>query len=111
MGMRQCPYCGRAVADIRTECPHCHAVIPEIGVRHERDFHSEAEIRRGLLCVLLAAVVHYFAAGYSAMQLPYPIDPIVTVLLSPLLFLSGVGLAAHGYFVHRKAWTLTVRHR
>jgi hypothetical protein len=111
MNMRQCPYCGLPVAGICTECPHCHAVIPEIGVRQERDTHSESQIRKGLLCVLLAAVIHYFAAGYSSMQVPYPIDPIVTVLLSPLLFLSGIGLAAHGYCTHRKALTLTVRHR
>jgi hypothetical protein len=60
-------------------------------------------IRQGLLCILLAAVVHYFAGGYSAMQLPYPIQPIVTVYLSPLLFLSGLGLSSFGLYVRLTA--------
>lgn len=111
MGMRQCPYCGKMVGEVRTECPHCHAAIPEIGVRRERNHHSEAEIRKGLLYVLLGAVIHYFASGSSAMQIPYPIDPVVTVLLSPVLLVGGLGLALHGYFLHRKAWTHTVRYR
>lgn len=51
--------------------------------------------------MLLAAVVHYFAGGYSTMKLPYPIAPIVTVYLSPLLFLSGLGLVFLGIFLRR----------
>jgi hypothetical protein len=58
------------------------------------------KIRQGLLYMLLAAVIHYFAGGYSAMQLPYPIQPVVTVYLAPLLFLGGLGLSLYGY-LHR----------
>ena len=61
------------------------------------------EIRRGLLYMLLAGVIHYFAGGYSAMDLPFPINPVVTVYLSPMLFLSGLGLIVYGLFTWRKA--------
>jgi ABC-type thiamin/hydroxymethylpyrimidine transport system permease subunit len=53
--------------------------------------------------MLLAAVIHYFAAGYSAMTLPFPINPLLTVFLSPLLFLSGLSLTLYGLFLRRKS--------
>jgi hypothetical protein len=53
--------------------------------------------------MLLAAVIHFFAGGYSAMELPFPIQPVVTVYLAPLLFLSGLGLTLYGFYLHRKA--------
>jgi hypothetical protein len=65
---------------------------------------GEGQIRRGLLCVLLASVLGYFAGGYSKMALPFPIQPVVTTLLSPLLFFCGIGLSLHGYYMqHRGA--------
>jgi hypothetical protein len=48
-------------------------------------------------------VIHYFAGGYSAMDLPFPIDPVVTVYLSPLLFLSGLGLVLYGFYLRKKS--------
>jgi hypothetical protein len=111
MSTRQCPYCGRMVSQTRTECPHCHAVIPEIQVTRRHDIHADTEIRKGLLYVLLAAVINYFAGGYSAMQTPLSIEPIVTTCLSPLIFLGGLGLALHGFYLQRKAWGHTVRYR
>jgi hypothetical protein len=60
-------------------------------------------IRRGLLFVLLAAVIGYFAGGYSAMPLPIPILPMVGRYLSPLLALSGLGLTIHGYIINIKS--------
>jgi len=111
MTTRQCPYCGIAVSEERTECPHCHAAIPEIRLHRQHDFHSDTEIRKGLLYVLLGALIHYFAAGYSAMQLPFPIQPVVTVLLSPILFVGGLGLVLHGYYQRHRAYSHTVRYR
>jgi ABC-type thiamin/hydroxymethylpyrimidine transport system permease subunit len=111
MSMRQCPYCGKNVTEARTECPFCHAMLPEIQVIHHRDNHADTEIRKGLLYVLLAAVINYFAGGYSALQVPYPIQPIVTTYLSPLLLLGGLGLTLHGFYLQRKAWSHTVRYR
>lgn len=61
------------------------------------------KIREGLLCMLLAGVLHYFAGGYSAMPLPIPIQPIVSVYLSPLLFLSGLGLSSFGLYLQQSA--------
>lgn len=52
--------------------------------------------------MLLAAVIHYFAGGYSAMNLPFPISPAVTAYLSPLLFLSGLGLVGYGFYLHSR---------
>jgi hypothetical protein len=111
MNTRQCPYCGMSVAAVRTECPHCHAVLPEIQVTQRRNMHADTEIRKGLLYVLMAALINYFAGGYSAMQSPLPIEPIVTTCLSPLIFLGGIGLALHGYYLQRKTWSRTVRYR
>jgi len=108
---RQCPYCGIRVAEERTECLHCHAVLPFIQVTRRHDVQAGTEIRKGLLYVLLASVIYYFASGYSALQTPLPIAPIVTICLSPLLFLGGLGLTLHGYYLHRKSWSHTVRYR
>jgi hypothetical protein len=47
--------------------------------------------------MFLAAVIYYFAGGHSLMSLPFPIDPIVTVYISPLLFLNGLGLVGRAY--------------
>ena len=103
MSTRQCPYCGKLLSDYRAECPHCHEAIPEIRVTGSRRFDGRGRIRQGLLYMLLAAVIHYFTAGYSTMQLPFPIQPVVTAYLAPLLFLGGLGLSLHGFYLHRKA--------
>ena len=105
MATRQCPYCGKLLSDHVAECLYCHETLPtlpEIRVVSGRRPDGRGEIRKGLLYMLLAAVVHYFAGGYSAMQLPYPINPLLTVYLSPLLFLSGLVLSLHGFYLHRK---------
>ncbi len=103
MPTRQCPYCGKLVSDYLAECPYCHEAIPELrGVPPRRSDVGRRKIRQGLLYMLLAAVIHYFAGGYSAMQLPYPIQPVVTVYLAPVLFLGGLGLSLYGFYLHRK---------
>jgi hypothetical protein len=106
MPARQCPHCGKEVFDQLTQCPYCREAIAALPRVHGSGTHRGADggkIRQGLLCMLLAAIIHYFAGGYSAMQLPYPIQPIVTIYLSPLLFLSGVGLCLFGFFTQRTA--------
>lgn len=104
MPTRQCPYCGKLVSDYLPECPYCHEAIPELrGAAPLRSDVGRRKIRQGLLCMLLAAVIHYFAGGYSAMELPFPIQPLVTVYLAPVLFLGGLGLSLHGFYLHRKA--------
>ena len=36
------------------------------------------------------------------MDLPFPINPLVTVYLSPLLFLGGLGLSVYGLYLRNK---------
>src|ERR1700683_3300075 len=102
MATRDCPFCGRQVYEGLTQCPYCRETLAQplrlrTAVAPVRDGGSE--IRRGLLCVLLATLIGYFAGGYSPLKLPTPILPIVTTYLSPALFLCGVGLAVHGYYL------------
>lgn len=52
--------------------------------------------------MLLAALIHYFAGGYSTMNVPFPINPVVTLYLSPLLFLGGLGLALYGLWLRNR---------
>jgi hypothetical protein len=106
MATRQCPHCGKDVFDRMTQCPYCREAmgpVPQIRGDRVRQADGGSKIRNGLLCILLAAVVHYFAGGYSAMQLPFPIQPIVTIYLSPLLLLCGVGLVFFGFYLKQTA--------
>ena len=102
-GLRQCLHCGRLVPVDLGQCPNCREMLPAVGAgvqaaRAERP----SEIRRGLLAILLSGVVHYFSGGYGALGLPYPINPVITVYLSPMLFLSGLGLVVYGFLTWRK---------
>jgi hypothetical protein len=56
------------------------------------------EIRRGLLGMLLAVVIYYFASGSSGMDIPFIIQPVVTTYLAPILFLVSLGLSIYGLF-------------
>jgi hypothetical protein len=105
MARRECPFCGKSVSDRLTQCVFCRETLPELrqASRDSGSDNSGAQIRRGLLAMLLAAVLGYFAGGYSAMTLPFPLDPILTTYLSPLLFLSGLALSAHGYYLGHKS--------
>jgi hypothetical protein len=100
--MRQCPYCGVPVSKIITQCPACREAIgaaSDPNVRTARSTSSPAQksyVRRGLLYMLLAGVIYYFSAGYSAMQIPVMIASIVTAIFVPLLFLGGLGLTILG---------------
>ena len=60
-------------------------------------------MRRGLLYMLLAAVIQYFSGGYSGLELPIPIHPAVQEYLAPLLFLSGLGMVVYGFFAGSKS--------
>jgi hypothetical protein len=100
---RQCPYCGKLLSDHLTQCPYCREAISEVCLASPRRSDGRRKIRQGLLYMLLAAVIHYFAGGYSAMELTFPIAQVVTFYLSPLLFLSGLGLVLYGFHLRRKA--------
>ena len=95
-GMRQCGYCGKYAAATRTECPHCHELFPELPATSRRRTQSGGEIRRGVLYMILAGVIHYFAGGYSHLDLPIPVSTIVPLYLTPLLFFGGLGFVVYG---------------
>ncbi|MGH9862031.1 MAG: hypothetical protein ACRD35_01260 [Candidatus Acidiferrales bacterium] len=100
MNERQCPYCGRLLLPDATTCPFCHETLLEAG-HHSVHFRSAAgatQIRRGLLYILLAGVLYYFAGGYSTFALPSNITWLLTQWALPLLFLGGLGLAIYGVY-------------
>jgi hypothetical protein len=108
MGKRECPFCGKHISAGLTQCVFCRETLPvspraanstRTGTRTDGD----AQVRRGLLYMLLAAVIGYFAGGYAAMNLPFPVQPVLTTYLSPALFLGGLGLTVHGYYLQHKS--------
>jgi hypothetical protein len=107
MATRECPFCGKTVYERLTQCPYCREPLAAAPRTRHTSSHSDGgqQIRRGLLCVLLAALIGYFAGGYSPspMNLPIPVLPVVSTYLSPLLFLGGMGLAVHGYYLNLRA--------
>lgn len=100
MGRRQCPFCGSIVDDEATSCYHCREAIPALSSGGMRDpaagYH---EIRRGLLYMILAGVIHYFASGFSDYLLPIEVPAMLTDYLTPLLFLGGLGFFLYGWIL------------
>src|SRR5881296_3624418 len=96
---RQCVYCGMQVPSGQMRCPECREEVARISLRPRPQPEKRGEIRRGLLYMLLAGVIHYFAAGYAdpiKIPLPAPVLPLLTQYGTPLLFLGGLGLAFYG---------------
>lgn len=104
MATRECPFCGKMVFEHLTQCAYCRESLPE--VRRPKSVlprpAGKENIRRGLLFMLAAAVVGYFASGSSPLTLPVAVPPIVSSYLSPLLFLSGLGLTLHGVYLRHR---------
>lgn len=81
-------------------------MVPRVRLSSSRSGSSDGRqmMRRGLLAVLLAGVIHYFSAGYAMpLKLPVDIMPIVANVLSPLLFLAGLGLTIYGLILRAKS--------
>ena len=93
---RQCGFCGRMSSIGLEQCPHCHETFPELPQVRKRSRSDGGRLRRGLLYMMLAGVVHYFAAGYSSMPLPVEISPIVTQYMTPALFMLGLAFGVYG---------------
>jgi hypothetical protein len=96
---RPCGFCGKPVPVKIRQCPYCREAIPEVQLSNLKFSQGGREVRRGLLYMLLGLVIYYFAHGYSAMQIPYPVNPIVTVYLAPVLFFGGLGLSIYGAYL------------
>ncbi len=104
MVIRECPFCGKKVAAHAKQCGYCRETLPETPRLKSvpRSGAGGGEIRRGLLFMLMAAVLGYFAGGYSGLKLPIPVLPMLNTYLTPLLFLSGLGLAVRGFYLKHR---------
>jgi hypothetical protein len=101
---RQCAFCGKQISVNLAQCPFCREMVPQVRLASRSNPEAGKKIRRGLLYMLLAAVIHYFAAGYAApLQLPVFVLPLVTNYLSPLVFLGGLGLTLYGVYLSFKS--------
>ena len=96
MARRQCAYCGEFVGEDVKQCPNCREAIPDRVEVRKGPAAGAAELRRGLLYMLLGAVFYYFASPQSTLPMPFPIPSMVTSYLLPFLFLSGLGFALFG---------------
>ena len=106
MGMRQCAFCGKPIGGHLHQCPFCREMQPQMpNVRLSSSSGAGGkQIRRGLLYMLLAGVIYYFAAGYAKpLEIPIAIQPAVVSYLSPLLFLGGLGLTIYGLILKAKS--------
>src|SRR5579863_3072938 len=96
---RPCAYCGKPVPSRMNRCPYCREEVTEVRLSSRAGKDGRREVRRGLIYMLLGAVIYYFSGGYSAMTLPIPLSPLVTTYLSPAVFLGGLGLFLYGLFL------------
>ena len=104
MEMRQCAFCGKRMAAQLGQCPFCREMVPQVRLSRSSDGAGGQQIRRGLLYMLLAGVIYYFAAGYAKpLEIPLTIQPAVINYLAPLLFLGGLGLTLYGLLLKAKA--------
>ena len=101
---RLCPYCGKPIATRLTRCPLCREEIQDVKFVG-RGYSAEArqKMRRGLFYILLAAIIHYFAAGYSTFSLPVTIPAFVTLYLTRMLFLAGIGYELYGVVLYLRS--------
>jgi|SRR2546421_4863702 len=99
---RRCVFCGKYMAVHLMQCPFCREAVPQVQLSRRAGPSGRQQIRRGLLSVLLGAVIHYFAGGYgNPIQVPLPASvlPLITDYLTPLLFLGGLGVTLYGLFL------------
>lgn len=101
---RDCPFCGKPVPVKLNNCPYCREAIPQVHVSSGYfSLEGRRKIRRGLLYMLLAGIIYYFAGGYSTWRVPIPIPGFVNQYLTPLLFLAGAGMTLYGLYLKMKS--------
>ncbi|MFQ5696574.1 MAG: hypothetical protein ACE5HB_11335 [Terriglobia bacterium] len=100
MGLRQCPFCGKATSDRLRDCTHCHETLPELRKRAAAPSVSTGEggplIRRGLTYIVLGIAARYFLADDRFIALPAEFSSLVTTWGVPLLIFGGLGLLLYG---------------
>ena len=104
MDMRQCAFCGKRIAAHLSQCPFCREMVPQVRLSRALSGVRRQHVRRGLLYMLLAGVIYYFAAGYAKpLEIPVTVQPAVVHYLAPLLFLGGLGLTLYGFLLKAKS--------
>jgi hypothetical protein len=102
---QQCIHCGKQIRRNSPRCPYCRE--EQAGVRPlavaSRKTHTAGNFRSGLLLMLLAAAVHYFAGGYSPLVLPEEISSPLLTYLAPVLFVSGLVMSLWAFFQRVRA--------
>jgi hypothetical protein len=101
---RQCAYCGKRIGVHLHQCPFCREMQPQVRLSRSSGQSGRQQMRRGMLYMLLAGVIYYFAAGYAKpLELPIAVQPTVTNYLAPFLFLGGLGLTLYGFILRAKS--------
>src|SRR5215470_11002007 len=62
LATRPCVYCGKQMLATLNRCPHCREEMPQVQLSHRVRTGGRQQIRRGLLYMLLAGVIQYFAS-------------------------------------------------
>ena len=103
LATRPCVFCGKSVLAHLSRCPHCREDIPKVQLASRPRTGGRLQIRRGLLYMLLAGVIQYFAGGYSPFTVPVQVSPVITTYLAPVVFLSGLGLLFYGLYLRARS--------
>jgi hypothetical protein len=96
---RPCAYCGKPVPARMNRCPYCREEVTEVRLSSPLRRNGRREIRRGLMYMLLGAVIYYFIGGHSGLSLPLTLNPWVITYLAPVVFLGGLGMSVYGFFL------------
>src|SRR6201993_839287 len=74
LATRPCVFCGKSILAHLSRCPYCREDIPKVQLSSRPRTGGRLQIRRGLLYMLLAGVIQYFAGGYSPFTVPVQIS-------------------------------------
>jgi hypothetical protein len=103
LSARPCAYCGKPVPTRLNRCPHCREEVPEVRLTARASKGGRRELHRGLMYMLLGAVIYYFSGGYSPLHLPVFLPPWVNAYLAPVVFLGGLGLCLYGVMLRMRS--------
>jgi len=104
MATRECPFCGKKIADVHRDCPHCREAMPERRIpsaatsRRAAGSGRKTTFRRGLLYMMTVAFIYYLMSANSPLKLPVPFAPLLMTYLLPCFFLMGLGFALFGIY-------------
>lgn len=98
-GKRECPFCGRAIAENLRQCPFCREAVPEVPHLRRDPNVGKKQIRQGLLLVLLTSFVYYLTTDASPWVIPFTVPSVAKDYFLPLSCLVGLILALYGLFL------------